>query len=100
MHKRSRRAAGAQEVHDQVECLRMQEGRRLEIFSGRGCSRQNEDSRTNNRADPERGQRPRSQRFTEPVLWILRVRNQFVDRLATECLPIGSADDIGGWFSG
>ena len=100
VHERSGGAAGAQEIHDHVERLRMQEGRRLEIFSRRCRSRKHEDSRTDDGADAERGQRPRPQRFTEPVLRVLRLRDQFVDGLATECLAVGSTDDAGCWLSG
>ena len=99
MHQRSGGAAGAQEIHDHVERLRMQEGRRLEIFSRRRRSRKNENSRTDDGADAERRQRPRPQRLTEPVLRVLRLRDQFVDGLATEKLAVRSTYGAGGRFS-
>ena len=100
VHERSGGAAGAQKIHDHVERLRVQEGRRLEIFSSGGGAREDEDSRADDGADAERGQRPRAQRFTEPVLRVLRVRDQLVDRLATEKLAIGSADGARSRFWG
>ena len=84
MHERSRGAAGAQEIHDQVERLRVQDGRRLKIFSRGGGSGQNENARADDGADAERRQRPRAQGLTEPVFRVFRVRDQLVDGLATE----------------
>ena len=100
MHERSGRAAGAQKIHDHIERLRVQERRRPEIFSGCRRSRKYEDSRTNDGADAERRQRPWPQRFTEPVLRVLRLRNQFVDGLATEYLAVGSTNAPGCRLSG
>jgi len=99
MHQRSSRATRPQEVHNQVERLRMQNRRRLEIFSSSGRSRENENSRANNRADAERRQRPWAQRLAEPVLRVLRLRDQFVDGLTAESLRIRRAYD-GGWLRG
>ncbi len=95
VHERSGGAAGAQEIHDQVERLRVQDGGRLEIFSRRRRSRKDEDARANDGADAERRQRPGAQRLTEPVRGIVRFRDQFVDGLATERLAVGSTNDAG-----
>ena len=99
MHQRPGSVAGAQEIHDQVERLRVQDRRRLEVFSRRRRSREHKNSRANNRADAQRRQRPRPQRLTEPVLWMVRFRDQLIDRLATESLAVRSTND-GGWLSG
>jgi len=100
MHERSSGAAGAQEIHDQVQRLCVQDGRRLEIFSGRGRTRKYKNSRTDDGADTERRQRPRPQRLTKPVCGILRIRDQFVDGLATEGLAAGGTNHAGGWLRG
>ena len=86
MHQRSRRAARAQKIHDQVEHLRVQDRRRLEIFPRRRRSRQHKNSRPDDGADPQRSQRPRPQSLAEPMLRILRLRNQLVDGFAAEKL--------------
>ena len=91
VHERSRRAAGAQEVHDQVEHLRVQDGRSLEVLSRRGRAGENEYARADDRADAERRQRPRPQRLFEPVPGLVGFRNQLVDGLAAEQLVFGGA---------
>lgn len=97
MHQRTRSGARSKEIHDQVQSLRMQDRRCLKIFARRRRSRQDKDSRTDDGADPERRQRPGSQRFTEPVLRVLRLQDQFVDGFATERLPIRSTNNaVGG----
>ena len=100
MHERPGEAAGSKEIHDQVERLRMQDGRRLEIFSGRRRACKNEDSRTDDGTDAERRQRPRPERLTEPGFGVLRVRDQFVDGLAAQRLGVGGTNDDGCWLSG
>ena len=100
MHERSGGTAGTQKIHNEIERLCVQNGRRLKIFSGGGRSRKHEDSRTNNRADAERCQRPRAECFTEPVFRILGLRNQFVDGLTTKGLGIRSTYDVGDWLRG
>ena len=96
MHQRTSATAGTQEIHNQVERLSMEDGGRLEVFSSRRRARENKDSRTDDRADAERCQRPWPQRLAKPVRRILRLRNQFVDGLATEGLSVGSADHARG----
>src|ERR1700692_2322139 len=97
MHERSGRSAGAQKIYNQIERLRMQDRWRLEIFPSSGRARQNKNSRTDDGADTKRSQRPGPQRLAEPVLRVLRLRNQFIDRLTTERLLIRSTDDdVGG----
>jgi hypothetical protein len=54
MHERPSKIAVAQEVHYQVERLRMQNGRSLKIFSGGSGPGKNEYSRSDDRADAER----------------------------------------------
>ena len=63
MHERSGGAAGAQEIDDHIEHLRVQDGGSLEIFSGGGGAGEDENSRADDGADAERGQRPGAQRF-------------------------------------
>ena len=67
VHERARRAAGAQEVDQQVQHLGVQDGRRFEVLAGGGGAGEDEDSRANDGADAERGQRPGAERLFEPV---------------------------------
>ncbi len=96
VHERSGGAAGAHEIDDYVERLRVQEGRSLEIFSGGGGPGKNENAGTDDGADTKSGQRPRAQRFAEAVFRVLGVGDQLVDGLAAENLLIGGADGCGG----
>ncbi len=67
VHEDLRRAAAAQEVHDDVEHLGVEDGRRLEVFSGSRGAGEHEDAGADDRADAERGQRPRAQRFLQAL---------------------------------
>ena len=67
MHQHLRGAASAQEVHDDVENLRVQNRRSLEVFSGRRRAGQYENARADHRADTQRGQRPGAQRLLQPM---------------------------------
>ena len=51
MHEGSGRAAGAEEVDDQIEGLRVEDGRGLKIFSGGGGSGEDEDAGADNGSD-------------------------------------------------
>ena len=84
MHQRPGSVPGSQEIHNQVERLRMQDGGSLKIFS-RGCrAGEYKNARPDDRSDAQRRQRPRAQRLTKPVLRVFRLRDQFVDGLAAE----------------
>ena len=84
MHQNLRRPATPQEVHDDIEHLRVQNGGCLEIFAG-GCgASKDENPGANNGANAERGERPRPQGFLETVLRMLRISNEFVDRFSGE----------------
>jgi hypothetical protein len=54
------------------------------VFAGRSRAGQHEDSAADDRADTERGQRPRAERFLEPVLGLLGVGDQLVNGLLGE----------------
>ena len=97
VHERSRRAAGAHEVHDYVEGLRMQQGWDLEIFARGGGAGKDENSRTDDRSDAQRGQRPGAESFLQPLAWGLGFGDQLVDRLAAEELVVGGANRGGGF---
>ena len=88
VHQRARRASGAQEVDDQVQHLRVQDGRSLEVLSRRRRAGENENSRANDGADAQRGKRPRSQRLLKTMPGLVGLRNQFVDGLAAEKLVV------------
>ena len=54
------------------------------MFPGSRRPGEHEDTRANNGANPERGERPRSERFLEAVLRMLGVGDQLVDGLSGE----------------
>ena len=97
MHQRSGTASRAQEVDQQVEHLGMKNGRCFEMLSRCGGAGKNENARANDRADAERGQRPRPQRFAKTMLRLLGLGYEFVDGFTTqELAAIGSRGRIGG----
>jgi len=66
------------------------------LASSRGPSK-NENARADDRADAERGKRPRPQRLAETMLGLVRLSNQFVDGLAAqELAAVGSRGALGG----
>lgn len=73
-------------IGEKVEDLRVEDGRRLEILSGCGGSRQYKNSRTDNRADAEGGKRPRAQRFLQPVFGRFGVSQELIDTFDPEKL--------------
>lgn len=102
MHQRTRGAAGSQKVENQVHHLSMENRWSRKILPSGRRSSEHKNSGTNNRADAERGERPRSQSLFQTVMRFIRLVNQFVDRFAAEKLIIRSADGrVGGsgWFS-
>ena len=90
----------AQEIDDQVEHLRVQDRRSLEIFSRRRGSGENENAGADDGADAQRGQRPRAQRLLQPLAGVFGVGDQLVDGLAAEKLVVGGAHDFFGWRLG
>src|SRR5579864_111945 len=73
----------------------MQDGRRLKMFA---CSRgagENKNSRADNGANPQRGQRPRPQFLLESVPGLVGVGDQLVDGFTAEKL---AARGSGGRF--
>ena len=83
MQKHTGKVPVLKQVLEHVQHLGMQQGR-SRIFSSRGGPGQNKNSRADNRADAQRRQRPRSQRFRETMPWPFRVRNQLVNGLLGE----------------
>ena len=97
MHQNLRGSTTPQEVHDDIEHLRVQNGRRLEIFAGGRGAGENEDARTNDRADAQGRQRPRAQRLLQFSLRVFRLGDQLVDGFAAEKLTVGGAHNVFGW---
>ena len=60
MHQRAGRATGAEKVDEKIEHLGMKDRRSLEVLTSGGSPGKNENARPDNRADTERGQRPRA----------------------------------------
>ena len=86
MHEGAGCAPGAQEIHQQIEHLRVQDGWSLEMFA---CSRgpgKDKNSRSNDGADAERRQRPRAQSFAQLMLRLFGFSNQLVNGFAAEKL--------------
>ncbi len=86
VHQRARARSVAQQVDDQVEHLRVQDGGNFEVLAGGGRAGEHEDAAADDGADAERGQAPRAEGLLEPVLGLLGVGDQLVDGLAGEKL--------------
>ena len=84
MHQGARRASCAKKVGDKIEDLRMQDGRCFEMLACRRGSREHKNTGANNGSNAERGQRPRSQTFLEPVSRLVCLGNQFINGLSGE----------------
>lgn len=69
------------EVLKNVQHLGMPDGGDLEVFSRRRRAGQHKDAGANDGPDPQRGERPRPQRLCQPVVRMLRVRDQLVNGL-------------------
>lgn len=82
MHQHIRGAAVFQEVDDEIEDLRVNDVRSFEVFARRRRTRQNEDAGTDDRADAQRRQRPRSKSLLQAMFRVLRFGDQLVDGLA------------------
>jgi hypothetical protein len=52
------------------------------LFAGNGRANDGENARADDRTDPERRQRPRTEGFFEPVRGLFRIADELVDRLA------------------
>jgi len=74
VHERAGRASGPQEVSDQVQHLRVQNGRRLEVLPRGRRSGKDEDPGANDRPDSQRGERPWPQRLLKTVSGLVGFR--------------------------
>ena len=68
------------QVLEDVQHLRMQQ-RRCGVLASRRGAGKDKNSRADNRADSKSGERPRPQRFRQPMPRPFRVRNQLVNGL-------------------
>lgn len=82
MHQNARCASAPQKVDDNVENLRVQNRWRLEEFAGSRCAGEDENSRADDGANAESGERPRAQRFFEPVFRMFGFGYELVDGFA------------------
>ena len=73
-------------VHQVIEQRSVQDGGGIKLLARDGGADYGENSRTDHRADAQRGQRPGAKRFLETVLGELRVADQLVDRFGCEQL--------------
>src|ERR1700740_1176338 len=97
MHQNLRRPAAAQKIDDDVKPLRVQTRWSVEILSCGSRSGENEDARTDDRADPQSGERPRSKRFLQALARRFGFRDQLVNRLAEKKLLFKGGDTGGGF---
>jgi hypothetical protein len=81
MHERALKIAVANEVPENVHDLRVQDGGHFKVLASGGRASEDEDSGTDDGANPEGGQRPGAESLLQAVTWFLRVRNELVDRL-------------------
>jgi len=81
MHERTMHIAVAHEIPQDVHDLGVEDGGRFEMFASRSGASQNEDTRADDRADSERGQRPGPERFLELVAGFGCLRDELVDGL-------------------
>ena len=96
MHKRPCSATGTQEVDEEVEDLSVQDRRHFKVLTRRRGPGKNEYSRPNDRADAERGQRPRPERLAKTMLGLLGLGDEFVDGFtAQELAAIGLCGRVG-----
>ena len=84
MHQRSRRATGTQEVPDQIQNLRVQDGRSLEVLSRSSRAGEHKYPRADDGANSKRSERPRAKRLLETMTGLVGLGDQFVDGLAAE----------------
>jgi hypothetical protein len=73
-------------IYQVIEQRRVQDRGGIKLFSRDSGADHGENSRTNHRADAQRGQRPGSERFLQTVLRKLRVADQLIDRFGCEQL--------------
>src|ERR1700757_668844 len=73
-------------MHHVIKQGSVQDGRSIKLLPGNRRSNNCKNSRPNHRANAQRSQRKRSQGLLEFAIRLLRIRNQFVDGLATDKL--------------
>ena len=67
---------------DVVDKRRVENAGGVELFAGDGGADDGEDARADDRADAERGKRPRAEGLFQRVLGLFRVPDQLIDRFA------------------
>jgi hypothetical protein len=86
VHENAGKAAVLNQILKNIQHLSMPDGGDLKIFSGSRCAGQNKNARPDDGPDPQRRQRPRPQRFLQPVFRLVSVRDQLVNGLLGEQL--------------
>ena len=98
MHQDACGISVANQVYEKVEDLRVQDGRRFKVLASRGGSGEDENARADDGADAEGCERPRAERFFQPMLGLVRLRNEPVNGFAGQQLTAGPALHVGGVF--
>ena len=80
MHEHTRKIAVREEILENVQHLRVKQGRRG-ILTGSRCAGQDKNPGTDDRPNPQRRKRPGAERLLQPALRPLGIGNQFVDGL-------------------
>jgi hypothetical protein len=88
VHQRARRAPCSQEVSDQIQHLRVQDGGSLEVLSRRSGASEDEYSGADDGPDAQRSERPWAQRLLKAMPRLVGFRDQFVNGLAAEKLVV------------
>ena len=84
MHQSAGSGSRAQKINNQIEHLRVQNRWSFKVLASRRCAGENEDSGTDDRADAKSRQRPRPERFFQPVSRFVGFGDQLVNGFATK----------------
>lgn len=71
-------------MHDEIGQRCVQDRRGIELLPSDGSPDHGEDAGTDDRANAQRRQRPRAEGLLQPMFRLLRLGDQFVDRLTRE----------------
>jgi hypothetical protein len=103
MHERAVQIAAGDQIPEDVHDLGVKDGGGFEVFAGGGGAGEDEDARTDNGADSEGGERPGAKGFLQPMVGVIGLGDELVDRLTGKELvrqriaPASRATKSKGW---